>query len=167
MIQLYLLILIIIFLLNYFYNEKRELFSNIIHASNISDGEGIRVFWRGDGDDVVVEGKITNYDYYLSITNVNNNITSIHAITPTKTNDIISYEWSNDGTILAPTPNTTYDLTITRIHTSSGTTLAYNTLRITKRDVDTADDTNINCNYNTVKSDFFNNLKGKKFNIYI
>ena len=160
MIQLYLLILIIIFLLNYFYNEKRELFFNVITASNISEGEGIRIFW--DGDDVVGEN-----DYYLSITNVNNNITSIHTITPTKTNDIISYEWSNDGTILAPTPNTTYDLTITRIHTSSGTTLAYNTLRITKRDVDTTDDTNINCNYNTVKSDFFNNLKGKKFNIYI
>jgi hypothetical protein len=160
MIQLYLLILIIIFLLNYFYNEKRELFSNVIHASNISDGEGIRIFW--DGDDVVGEN-----DYYLSITNVNNNITSIHTITPTKTNDIISYEWTNDGTILAPTPNITYDLTITRIHKSGGTALASNTLRITKRDVDSADDTNTNCNYNTVKSDFFNNLKGKKFNIYI
>ena len=159
MIQLYLLILIIIFLLNYFYNEKRELFSNTkIHASNTD--EGIRIFW--DGDDVVMEN-----DYYLSITNVDNNITSIHTITPTKPNDIISYEWTNDEAILAPTPNKTYDLTITRIPKSGGTALVSNTLRITKRDVDAADDTNINCNYNTVKSDFFNNLKGKKFNIYI
>jgi hypothetical protein len=31
----------------------------------------------------------------------------------------------------------------------------------------TSDSDHERCNYNSVKSDFFNNLKGKKFNIYI
>lgn len=172
MIQLYLLILIIIFLLNYFYNENRELFGpipvNLITASN--DSSGIKISWIKDGETADSNDIITSHNYYLTITNTNNNLTSIKKISPTLINDVISYSWTSSDSDGGPQDNNIYDLTINRIPTDQENDhpKAYNTIRITRKaDTTTTEDINYDCKYDTVQSDFFNNLKGKKFHIHI
>jgi hypothetical protein len=171
MIQLYLLILIIIFLLTYFYNENRELFQvpdNLISAENTN--EGIQITWNSD-DERTDGTQIISHDYYLIITNTNTNLTYIKKIiNPEKQiNDFIKYEWldtESDG----PEDDNTYKLTINRMpkNLDEGSLKAYNTISITRdSNVGTVDAIQSNCEYDTVKSDFFHNLKGKKFNIYI
>jgi hypothetical protein len=174
MIQLYLLILIIIFLLTYFYNENRELFQdipdNLISVENTING--IQITWKSDGErGDAVSKEITSHNYYLIITNTNTNLTYIKQINPTiQTNNFIKYEWLDNDASGAPDDDTTYNLTINRmsINLDEGGLKAYNTISITRTSgVSATDDLKSNCKYDTVKSDFFNNLKGKKFNIYI
>jgi hypothetical protein len=140
----------------------------LITATNNSDG--IKISWDADNID-----KTNLAHYYLIINNISNNLTYIKDISnevrnSVNTNNIIDYTWNNDDSD-GPQMDVKYNLTINRIpddlSSDDDFPKASNTTNITRNLPYKQDNIDYNCNYNTVKSDFFNNLKGKKFNIYL
>tara|TARA_B110000967_G_C18565181_1_gene402107 strand:+ start:60 stop:569 length:510 start_codon:yes stop_codon:yes gene_type:complete len=169
MIELYLLILIIIFLLSYLYNNNKELFTipeNILILN--SDSNDIKLKWKKPTS-LTTDFIETDWDYYLEETNQNDDMTLYKKIdreeNVTDLNYII-FNLTDQKYFKTTYPITNWMFVLHRINKTKTISVSSNSVIFTPKETD-GEIQYSEANCKTINNNFLENLKGKKINIYI